>query len=174
MTSQRPACRLVALLGIVAGVLAAPALAQDCPELVGACDTPGWAVGVAVAGSYAYVADIGAGLRVIDVSDPAAPFEVGSYDTPGYAYGVAVAGSYAYVADWTGGLRVIDVSTPSAPVEVGSYLTPGYAYGVAVAGSYAYVADYYAGLEVLTSCEGFSFQDGFESGDTSAWSATVP
>ena len=34
MKSPRPACRLVALLGIGAGVLAAPALATDCPELV--------------------------------------------------------------------------------------------------------------------------------------------
>jgi hypothetical protein len=57
MKSPRPACRLVALLGIGVGVLAAPALAQDCPELVGSYDTPGAAIGVAVAGAYAYVAD---------------------------------------------------------------------------------------------------------------------
>ncbi len=35
-------------------------------------------VGVAVAGAYAYVANEGHGLRVIDVSDPAAPVGVGS------------------------------------------------------------------------------------------------
>ncbi len=35
MTSQQLMCRLVALLGIGAGVLAAPALAEDKPELVG-------------------------------------------------------------------------------------------------------------------------------------------
>jgi hypothetical protein len=46
--------------------------------------------------------------------------------------------------------------------------------GVAVAGAYAYVADYDAGLEVLTTCEGLPLEDGVESGDTSAWSATVP
>ena len=123
---------------------------------------------------YAYVADTYDGLRVIDVSNPAAPFQVGSYDTPGLAQGVAVAGSYAYVADGDAGLRVIYVSTPAAPFEVGSYDTPGYAWGVAVAGAYAYVADWDAGLEVLTSCEGLPFEDGFESGDTSAWSATMP
>ena len=54
---------------------------------------------VAVAGSYAYVADWFGGLRVINVANPAAPIEVGFYDTPGNASGVAVAGSYAYVAD---------------------------------------------------------------------------
>jgi DNA-binding beta-propeller fold protein YncE len=58
-------------------------------------------VDVAVAGDYAYVADLGAGLRVVDVSDPANPTEVRYYDTPGYANDVAVApaGDYVYVAD---------------------------------------------------------------------------
>jgi hypothetical protein len=60
------------------------------------------------------------------------------------------------------------------PFEFGSYDTPGIARDVAVAGSYAYVADGNAGLEVLTSCEDLLLSDGFESGDTSAWSATVP
>jgi hypothetical protein len=70
-------------------------------------------------------------------------------------------------------LRVVDVSDPTAPVEVGSYNTPGEARGVAVVGQYAYVAGW-PPLEVLTSCEDLVFTDGFESGDTSAWSATVP
>ena len=47
--------------------------------------------GVAVAGSYAYVADGIGGLRIINVSDPAHPTEAGFYITPGSAYGVAVA-----------------------------------------------------------------------------------
>ena len=46
-------------------------------------DTPGDAIGVAVSRGYAYVADDRAGLRVIDMSDAAAPVEVGCFDTPG-------------------------------------------------------------------------------------------
>ena len=107
-------------------------------------------------------------------SSSGCPERVGSYDTPENANGVAVAGSYAYVADGIAGLRVVDVSNPAAPFEVGSYDTPFEAVGVAVAGYYAYLADGVWGLEVLTACEGLLFQDGFESGDTSAWSATVP
>ena len=38
---------------------------------------------MAVAGSYAYVADWDGGLRIINVANPAAPVEVGAYDTPG-------------------------------------------------------------------------------------------
>ena len=94
-----------------------------------------------MAGSYAYVADADAGLRVIDVDTPSAPFEVGLRRHAGRAHAVAVAGGYAYVADDAAGLRVIDVSTPSTPVEVGSVDTPGTAWDVAVSGSYAYVAD---------------------------------
>ncbi|UCH33003.1 MAG: carboxypeptidase regulatory-like domain-containing protein, partial [Armatimonadota bacterium] len=90
-----------------------------------------------------------AGLRVIDVSDPAAPLEVGFLDTPGTAYHVAVAGGYAYVADGASGLRVIDVSNAAAPVEVGSCHPPDLAYGIALASGYAYVADVYGRLRVI-------------------------
>ncbi|MBN1920197.1 MAG: hypothetical protein JW892_03050, partial [Anaerolineae bacterium] len=114
-------------------------------------DTPGSALGVAVSGGYTYVADgYGGGLRVVDVSNPAAPVEVGYYDTPGSALGVAVSGGYAYVVDgYGGGLRVVDVRNPAASVEVGYYDTPGSALGVAVSGGYAYVADSSSGLRVV-------------------------
>jgi hypothetical protein len=162
---------LIASLALVALLLAMPALAQDCPEPVGFYDTPGEAIGVAVAGSYAYVADEDAGLRVVNVSNPAVPFEVGFYDTPGEAIGVAVAGAYAYVADGLAGLRVVNVSNPAVPFEVGSYNTPVYAVGVAVAGSYAYVADGDAGLRVVNVSNpaapfevGFYYTPGFAYG----------
>ncbi|MFQ5518265.1 MAG: LVIVD repeat-containing protein, partial [Acidimicrobiia bacterium] len=90
------------------------------PRVVGqTAPLPGVVWDVAVAGGYAYLADYDAGLRIIDVSQPAAPAEVGSFDSPGYAEGVAVAGGYAYLADGYAGLRIIDVSQPAAPAEVG-------------------------------------------------------
>jgi hypothetical protein len=76
------------------------------------------------------VANYALGLRVIDVSNPAAPVEVGSIDTPDLACDVSVVGGLTYVADGTSGLRVVDVSDPAAPVEVGSIDTPGNARGV--------------------------------------------
>ncbi len=69
---------------------------------------------VVVAGDYAYVA-AGSVLYIINVSDPAAPFEEGFYDTPLDVYGVFVAGDYAYVADGSLGLCIIDVSDSDAP-----------------------------------------------------------
>ena len=66
---------------------------------MGSVDTPGYACGVAVSGTHAYVADGYSGLQVIDITNPASPQIVGSVDTPGDACGVAVSGTHAYVAD---------------------------------------------------------------------------
>jgi hypothetical protein len=70
------------------------------------------------------------------------------------------------------GLRVIDVSSASAPIEIGDVDTPGRAYGVAANSGLAFVAVDEAGMAIIRECDLFS--DGFESGDTSGWSATVP
>jgi len=120
------------------------------PTLAGQTEVlPDIVWGVAVAGNYAYVADDEGGLRIINVSDPAAPSEAGFYDTPGDARGVAVAGNYAYIADHYKGLRIINVTDPAAPSEAGFYDTSWYAKGVAVAGNYAYVAAVGAGLRII-------------------------
>ncbi|MCX6376510.1 MAG: hypothetical protein NTU88_10840 [Armatimonadetes bacterium] len=106
------------------------------PTILGVSELlPGTVRGVAVSGSYAYVADDTAGLQVIDISDPASPTRVGGYDTSAWARGVAISGSYAYVADWDAGLQVIDISNPAAPTRVGGYDTSGEAKGVALSGN---------------------------------------
>ena len=109
-------CGLVTLALALAWVAhgANPVLIGQWPGL-----PRGSALSVALSGNYAYVADSGAGLQVIDVSNPANPVRVGGYDTSGYAQDVAVSGNYAYVADDGGGLQVIDVSNPANPVRVG-------------------------------------------------------
>ena len=89
-------------------------------ERIASMYSPAPAQKVKVVGSYAYVAAQSAGLLVVDVSDPGAPFLVGSVATTS-ATDVDVNGSYAYVADGAGGLRVIDISTPQNPQVVGTY-----------------------------------------------------
>ncbi len=96
---------------VAALVLAGSANGQCDPVELGFLDTPDLAIGVAVSGGLAYVADRSSGLRVIDVSAPANPVELGFLDTPGFANGVAVSGGVAYVAAHFSGLRVIDVSS---------------------------------------------------------------
>ncbi|MHB1037111.1 MAG: Ig-like domain-containing protein [Pirellulales bacterium] len=119
------------------------------PFRLGGYDTSGSAYGVTVVGTLAYVADGGAGLQIIEVSNPAAPVRLGALDTTGFAYGVAIVGTLAYVADGNAGLQIIDVSNPAAPVRLGGYDTSGMAWHVAVSGTLAYVADGGAGLQII-------------------------
>jgi hypothetical protein len=115
--------------------------------------TPGPAQKVKVAGNYAYIAAQTAGLLVVDVTDPGAPFLAGSVATTS-ARDVDVSGSYAYVADGAGGLRVIDISVPQSPQIVGTYAWGAntMATAVSVAGGpaggnpylYAFVLDSYS------------------------------
>jgi hypothetical protein len=131
------------------GILAVPALAQDCPELVGHWPY-GPAGSVAISGSYAYVTS-GAGLKVVDIADPETPRVVGEVGLqPTFTQSIAVSGGYVYVPDSEAGLRIVDVSDPTAPVEVGFLDTQGRAVGVAVEGEYAYVADWFMGLRVVS------------------------
>lgn len=129
----------------------APASDSLNVRLVGFCHTPAWALGVAVSGDYAYVADFTDGFRVISVADPANPVEVGYWSTPGNQMrSVEVVGDLAYVADCDSSLRIISVADPSNPAELGHLDLPDRALGVAVSGGHAYVADDDSGLRVIS------------------------
>lgn len=103
------------------------------------------AIGVDVVGNYAYLAAGSSGLKIIDISNPAAPSVVGSLAMGGIQ-DVKVVGNYAYIADHYGagggGLKIVDISNPSSPVLVGTEGTCINAFGVDVVGNYAYVADF--------------------------------
>jgi len=119
---------------------------------IGSCTLPSWAFSIALdpAAAHAYVSAYDAGLRIVDMSIPSAPYEIGRLDTrPGVAMGVALAGHYAYVGNYTEGLRIVDISDPKRPVEVGSLATPAVAMNIAVQGSLAYVTTGGAGLRVV-------------------------
>ena len=134
------------------------------PLRLGGYDTSGSASGVAVSGSLAYVADLDAGLQIIDVSNPASPVRLGGYDTSGQAFGVSVQGTIAYVADYDAGLQIIDVSNPANCVRLGGYDTSGRAFGVAVAGNRIYVAHGENGLKVFCSLPNVQYMMRVEGG----------
>jgi hypothetical protein len=79
-------------------------------------------------------------LRILDLSDPAAPVEVGSFYTPYGARDVEVVGGRAYLTTW-GEVRIVDVSDPAQPVEIGSFSAQCDAADVEVVGNYAYLVD---------------------------------
>ncbi len=141
-------------LGCVLGLLL-PAVAQTQQailEPLGTLTLPGFSSGndLEVVGTRAYLADGDAGLRIIDIVDPAAPVHVGTFAAPGSVRGVQVVGNLAYQANATAGLQVVDVSNPGAPVLVGALGTPNGASAVHVLDGIAYVVDFYAGLQVIS------------------------
>jgi hypothetical protein len=135
--------------------------------------------GVAVSGSYAYVAaqgcvtgnpcpvsTVGNSFAVIDVSNPAAPTVVATLHNSSlpapftgdnaldHATSVAISGQYAYVtAAYSNRLTVIDIANPLSPTIVASLQDAtklNFDVDVATQGHYAYVADQsLEGLAVL-------------------------
>jgi hypothetical protein len=113
---------------------------------------------VAVSGDHAYLAEYpapqgnGGYLRVLNISDPGAPFEESLYQVNGIEVsGVATSGGHVYMTSWGfPGLYVINVSDPTAPFEEGyyDYSEYGYAFNVAVSGHFAYVV-YDRGMQVV-------------------------
>jgi hypothetical protein len=104
---------------------------------------------VSVVGDLAYITVGEEGLRVIDVSNPAAPIEISAINTPGFAAGVTGVDRIAYIADGDAGLRILDFAKPTEPVEISVIDTPGFAEAVEVVDGLAYVADSGAGLRVI-------------------------
>ncbi len=120
-------------------------------RLKGHIDTEGTSHNVVVSGYYAYVAAGIDGLIIVDVSDPANPWEKGRFDDSGGAYDVAVAGDYAYVAWGTRGLVILDIRDKSDPKEKARCdpSSSGEAQGIDVVGDYVYLAKTDAGVYIL-------------------------
>jgi len=144
MRRQQCMAQMVSFVVITVCVLVVPALAADCPELVGRWPYgPSWAV--AVSGNHVYFGS-GTALVVAELSDASTPQVVGDVALPDPLSRIAVSDGFAYGADWRGGFRVIDVRTPSAPAEVAFLDAPGQvARDVAVSSGCAYIADDTAG-----------------------------
>ena len=70
---------------------------------------------------HAYLAELSAGLKILDFSSPSSPKLVGYYLTNEEVIDVAVSGGYAYL-DCDSDLQVLDVSNPSSPKFVSKVL----------------------------------------------------
>jgi hypothetical protein len=103
---------------------------------------------LAAVAPYVYVAASDAGLKVVDVTDPAHPAVVGTCDTPGTAQAIVVQATLAYIADGASGLRIIDVSSPSHPVSAGT-LDTYEAQDLVISGAYAYIADGWGAFKIV-------------------------
>lgn len=103
--------------------------------------------GIATDGSFAFIAD--GDIRILDLTDRAAPVLIGTIRTPGEATDVYLDGSTLYIADQIDGLHLWDVTNPRAPQQLGTFDTPGVAGKVVVMGSRAFVADLSHGVHEI-------------------------
>ena len=100
-----------------------------------------------------YLAGIGHGFHVLDISDPIHPKWIGGWRNHTCPVGVQVVDGLAYLANRTSGLDVIDVRNPAAPAQVGHLSTGGDLQTIQVLGQYAYVADLSRGLDIIDISE---------------------
>ncbi|UCG92587.1 MAG: T9SS type A sorting domain-containing protein [candidate division WOR-3 bacterium] len=119
------------------------------PQFISRLPTDGWASGIEMYDSHAYIADGYNGLCIIDISDPTAPVQIGYYDTDGQASDVAAEDSFAYVADWANGFTIVNVSDLSGPYEVGHCPNIGHAFSVTLKDTLAYVSVFDGSLKII-------------------------
>jgi hypothetical protein len=125
---------------------------KDAPFYINHYDTPGFARGLFMTATTAYVAD-GSGLLVLDIIDPLNIGLLAFYNTDGDACDVIMAndltlGDLLYVADGSRGLVVLD-ETASGIVSIGSLDTSGYAESLYVKEKYIHLADGSAGWKKI-------------------------
>jgi hypothetical protein len=99
-----------------------------------------------VAGDYAYIANSGEGLEILDIREenPRPAWA----QTGSKGYGLHIADRTAYLASNEYGLQIFDIGNPASPVLLGRLPTTGRAWDVWVDGANAFIADRDLGLVV--------------------------
>lgn len=103
---------------------------------------------VEVVGSYAYIAEFGYGMRVVDISDPDSMTALGNFVAPG-ATDLYISGTNLYLAMGNSGVQAISIAVPASPTALGS-LNPGrIVTGIKGQGRWLYTANGDAGVDVI-------------------------
>jgi len=111
----------------------------------------GYASGIDVSGNIAFVANRGAGVLILNVSNRSYPQKLSIYSTgSGLALEVVVSDNTLFVANNDAGLLILNVTDPSYPQKLSTYSTgSSLAVGVAVSGNSLFVANGDAGILIL-------------------------
>jgi hypothetical protein len=133
------------------GLVAVDVSNLSSPTILGTCPVNGDALDVQVVGSYALVpaGQWGAGVKIVDISDPSSMKLAGQAYTPGVAESVVLVGEHIYIADWARGLSVARLRFPRSPTIIGSVPSSSGGVDVIVRDGYAFVADKVTGLQVI-------------------------
>jgi len=113
---------------------------------------PGNVSNIAIESQHVYLTASGA-LLIVDVSDPAAPFEAGSYvPSEGYLTDMALTSPYVYAISYYG-LHIINIADPSNPTGIALFENIIEAiwggWPIAVSGNYAYITSLPKTLRIL-------------------------
>lgn len=117
------------------------------PRLAAALDLGHFAYSLAVSEKLAVAG--GWGLRLVGISDPAAPVDYGESMLSRNPYGLGLIGDTLYVADLNEGLLVVDISNPAAPSVLGGLGIGSGVVGLAVDPPYALLLDWYDRVHVV-------------------------
>ncbi len=90
-----------------------------------------------VRGNYVYVCEDS--LKVVNISDPAAPQVMGTCDLQGFPQAMDVQGEYAYISGWPTSLNILNIADPGNPVAVCSYGEAPNSFGVCVSDRLIYL-----------------------------------
>jgi hypothetical protein len=126
------------LNGITLLDLADPLHPQVITRYTGDCASPanpsclsGGVHNVWIEGQYVYAVEPAGGVHVIDVANPASPFEVALYHAgASFPHDVLVREGLAFVSHWNAGMIILDVGhgvrggSPTSPVEVSRIALP--------------------------------------------------
>lgn len=102
-----------------------------------------WGLAVDTQRNLAAVANGNLGLKIVDISNPAAMVLRGTALT-GDARGVALSGNFAFVADYVNSTTSVDITAPATPLIRSNILDSnlgGFLQGIALAGNFALAAD---------------------------------
>ena len=122
--------------------------AGDCASIVATVPGTRAIWDIHMDGNKLYLGRHGAGVSLLDISDPRSPRQVGFFNDGGKAYGASGAGDHLYVADLQDSVEVLNVREPGAPREIADQ--EGYApHAAFFDGSHVYLADQDKGLVIL-------------------------
>src|SRR5690606_24169499 len=103
-----------------------------------------------VSGDYAYVGDAGAGLKIVDVSDPANPGNMVAFSNAGNVGSVFSQGDVLYMGHYGGGITTSANPNPGAlPSSLGQYQTQSSVEETTVSGDLLVASEGNGGLEIL-------------------------
>ncbi|TFG19112.1 MAG: hypothetical protein EU530_07190 [Promethearchaeota archaeon] len=114
---------------------------------IGSFNDGGINTDIAIAGNYAFLADLEEGLEIVNITDISNITQVGQYDLSFKSLvSVTVDGNYAYVISHDG-FEIIDVTDVTNPVKIGG-VDNGYGMGIDINGNYAYVCEFERGVGI--------------------------